>query len=295
MIKGKRCFFAIAAAALCLAALYSCGQKGAPKAAAPGFPMVEAPAVITEPPARIDYMAEHFWDTFLSGAFGADSADSLAVRGVPAKDLESKFAMWASFVKGASYGSMQKAVITFGRKAAADSVAYPALLALADKFLYDPSSPTRNEEAYLFLLETILEGSLPDESSRPSYQLAKEKCSLNRIGEKAADFAFKDGAGKRRTLHGIKATVTLIFFGNPGCTACTQYKEAFEEDKAVAAKIAAGEICVVNAYPDEDTVLNDLYNIRAIPSLYLLDSDKTVMLKDASVQEVMEQLYAIFF
>ncbi len=295
MIKGKRCFLVIAAAALCLAALYSCGQNSAPKAADAGFPMVEAPAVITEPPARIDYMAEHFWDIFLSGTFGPAAADSLAVRGVGAEELESKFAMWASFIKDASYGSMQKAVRTFGRKAAADSAAYPCLLALADKFLYDPSSPTRNEEAYLHLLEKILGGALPEESSRPSYLLALEKCSLNRIGEKAADFAFTDAGGTRRTLHGIKAPVTLIFFGNPGCTACTQYKEAFEEDREIAAKISAGDIYVVNAYPDEDTVLNDLYNIRAIPSLYLLDSDKTVMLKDASVQEVMEQLYAIFF
>ena len=37
-----------------------------------------------------------------------------------------------------------------------------------------------------------------------------------------------------------------------------------------------------------------LYNVRAIPSLYLLDKDKTVILKDAVTGRVLEFLYLNF-
>ena len=36
-----------------------------------------------------------------------------------------------------------------------------------------------------------------------------------------------------------------------------------------------------------------LYNVRAIPSLYLLDRDKTVLLKDAPEDRVFAALHAI--
>jgi hypothetical protein len=41
---------------------------------------------------------------------------------------------------------------------------------------------------------------------------------------------------------------------------------------------------------DPDLVLrnNDIYNIRAIPSLYLLDKEKTVLLKDAVPEKIFE-------
>ena len=41
---------------------------------------------------------------------------------------------------------------------------------------------------------------------------------------------------------------------------------------------------------DPDFVLrnNDIYNVRAIPSLYLLDSQKTVIMKDAVTERVLD-------
>ena len=76
-------------------------------------------------------------------------------------------------------------------------------------------------------------------------------------------------------------------------------------EPAVSRLITDGRMAVVNVYIDEDIqewmsympvypeewyngfdpdlVLrnNDLYNIRAIPSLYLLDSEKRIIMKDA--------------
>ena len=76
--------------------------------------------------------------------------------------------------------------------------------------------------------------------------------------------------------------------------------------------ISAGKLAVLNIYIDEDleawrsympiypeewfngfdpdfVIRTDvLYNVRAIPSLYLLDKDKTVIMKDAVTERVLD-------
>ena len=47
----------------------------------------------------------------------------------------------------------------------------------------------------------------------------------------------------------------------------------------------------INGYDKELTVLNrELYDLKAMPTLYLLDKDKKVLLKDAPVEQVEQYL-----
>jgi hypothetical protein len=47
----------------------------------------------------------------------------------------------------------------------------------------------------------------------------------------------------------------------------------------------------INGYDQDYTIRTDLvYNIRAIPSIYLLDRDKTVLMKDAPQEKVLGAL-----
>ena len=53
-------------------------------------------------------------------------------------------------------------------------------------------------------------------------------------------------------------------------------------------------ISVINGEITEDTIAkaetDKSYHIRAIPSMYLLDADKTVLLKDAPVERILRAL-----
>ena len=133
---------------------------------------------------------------------------------------------------------------------------------------------------------------------------------MNRRGTVAADFAFSDKDGRHYTLHGINADLTILFFSNPGCTACKQIIEYLSHDPEISSLVQEGKIAVVNVYIDEDLkewydyidqypeswyngydhnhIIRDdeLYNVRAIPSLYLLDKDKKVILKDVNEQRL---------
>ena len=140
---------------------------------------------------------------------------------------------------------------------------------------------------------------------KKKYEYDARMTSLNRTGTVAADFRFADKMGRMHTLHGIKAPLTLLFFSNPGCDACLNIINVLKGEPQISGLIDSGRLAVLNIYIDEDLqgwrdympiypeewyngfdpdlVLrnNDLYNIRAIPSLYLLDSEKRIIMKDA--------------
>ena len=135
------------------------------------------------------------------------------------------------------------------------------------------------------------------------------------IGTKASDFRFADKNGRVRNLYDIKAPYTLLFFSNPGCEACMEIITVLREDPVISNLISAGVLAVVNVYIDEDIqawrsympiypqewyngfdpdfVLrsNEIYVVRAIPSLYLLDHEKRVILKDAPEDKMFNYLY----
>lgn len=185
-----------------------------------------------------------------------------------------------------------------------------AMLQLVQDYLYDPNSPLRNEDVYLpFVKEMANSESTPD-SLRPFYARQVKMCSLNRRGTNAADFEYVTLDGKRRRLYDIQAQTTLLFFSNPGCEACKEITDALQSSEAFRLAVATGRIAVLNIYIDEDLeewrkyavdypsdwengydpnyiIRQDLlYNVRAIPSLYVLDEYKKVILKDAPVEAV---------
>ena len=155
------------------------------------------------------------------------------------------------------------------------------------------------------------------EVERTKYERLTRLCALNRIGTKAVDFRFSDKTGKIRRLYDIDAPYTMLFFSNPGCNACMDIINVLKEDATISSMINEGRIAVLNIYIDEDiqawmsympiypvewyngfdpdlVLRNDeLYNIRAIPSLYLLDKEKNVLLKDVPENKLFDYLVAL--
>jgi hypothetical protein len=117
-----------------------------------------------------------------------------------------------------------------------------------------------------------------------------------------------------KTLYkNVKGEYTLLFFNNPDCSACGEILDAIKNSH-LAELVHQKKLAVVAMYTDEDLsawarnrekypkewiyafdhklVLrdNNIYGLRAIPSLYLLDQDKRVILKDATVDKVINAL-----
>ena len=296
-----------------------CGNRKAEQFKALPFPDIQLPAVIQTEQAALDYMAEHFWDN-LTETSRTYPCDSVHVSGVSKDAVEQKFANWLYLIEKVDLKTAEKSVRRLCSRAIAcekadtSSNVLNTVTFLADKYLYNPNSPLRNEEFYLYFASAFASFDGFSDEERDRYSFQAEGCSLNRIGQKAADFRFTDNRGKTYTLHGIDSPYVLLFFSNPGCEACLNIINMLKSDQQVEMMTREGMLTVLNIYIDEDlqgwkdymTVYpkewyncfdpdlairtDNLYNVRAIPSLYVLDKEKRVILKDAPEQKVLSYL-----
>ena len=295
------------------------GKTGSDTPARRDFPAVEVPSMYTDPLERAGYAAGHFWDRFTDTA-KVYACDSATVNGVPLETLEPQMGLFATLLGELPAEAGSKAVIRLYDRADAferkypDSNVFEELSRLTRHYLYDPNSPVRNEDLYYYFVDRLGRSDLIDNGYRMGYEWDARMCRLNRVGTPAADFSFTDTRGRVRTLYGIKADHTVLIFGNPGCKACMEIMEAMESTPEVAELISAGRLQVVDVYIDQEiddwkahipeypatwingydhnyAIRTDLiYNVRGIPSIYLLDQDKTVLLKDAPEDRVLTAL-----
>lgn len=176
---------------------------------------------------------------------------------------------------------------------------------IADRLLAYPESEQRNDETYILFLEEVLKSPLLKgaEKERAEYRL--EMALKNRPGTKSADFNFIDTEGNPHTLHDIRIDGRLLLlFYDPDCDHCVETinalkttvlpdnikimaiditgdKELWERTKN---SIPANWISGFATDPIEDS---ETYIFQAMPTLFLLDKEKTVILKDTSIKKVL--------
>ena len=299
-----------------------CGQRKAEQFQALPFPDVMPPAMMEDPQDRAEYMAQNMWNS-LTDPSRTYPCDSLLVSGVRRTDVEQKFANWVQVLGMSSRPVAEKSVGRLYERALAcekkdtSSNVFETFASLVDKYLFDPNSPLRDEDLYGAYAACLAAYEGYTDVQREKYARDARLCALNKVGTRAADFRFADRRGKMRTLYGVEAPYTLLFFSNPGCEACMSIINVLKEDPQISSMISSGRLKVLNIYIDEDldawrsympvypeewyngfdpdfVIRNEtLYNVRAIPSLYLLDSEKTVLLKDAPENRMFEYLYGL--
>lgn len=265
------------------------------------FQMVSIPSVITEPEERAAYLVQHYWDKF-------DFTDTTLIH-LP--DItEQAISDYIGMMKYVPEITAVASIKDMMGKASADSTMFAYFSSLYEKYLYDPNSPMRNESLYIYVLETVLEAPVLDEVSkiRPAHLL--ELALKNRVGKQAADFTYTLADGKKGTLYHTKADYLLLFFYNPDCHACKEITDQLAASPLVTEWIRNNKLKVLAVYPDEDleawknhisympaswinsydatvSLKNDeIYDLKAIPTLYLLDKDKKVVLKDVTFNQV---------
>lgn len=288
-----------------MALLVSCAGHRGSVSETRHFPQVNIPSVYTAPEERMEYVLNHYWDDF---------------SGVPMEEIEVALSNFIGILDNAPLAGAQKAMaVLFERiceEERADTSAHRYILMtqLVSKYLYDPNSPMRNEDYYLPFVSLMAESPLTPEDLRPAYRYEAESCAICQYGTVAPDFKMRTAVGRTLSLYDVKAEYIMLFFSNPGCDAC---KEIIEEVMGVPEMvdlINSGAVAVVNVYIDEDLVAwreyepnypeswiscydifriirnERLYDVRAIPSLYLLDKDKRILLKDAPTQKVINAI-----
>lgn len=194
------------------------------------------------------------------------------------------------------------------RQAATDSISFHTCLDMAEKAYGNPDSPQHDDSKLIPFLEEALRLPVLNRSEKERIGFLLEMARKNRPGTKAADFAFDNRDGDAGTLHGLPTDrrILLIFY-DPDCNHChetfdkiihTEFPEPIrivaidaEYDRmlweASASLLPAEWTVGFAADPVQD---EDIYILTTMPTLYLLDRDKTVILKDTTLPHIMSEL-----
>lgn len=261
----------------------------------------DIPIMVTDPEQRVEYLVQHYWDnTSFADTAILDYKDQ----------LEQGWADYLDLMCRVRLSSGVESVTALMQRLGQAPAVYRYFVELADKYLYDPNSPFRSEEIYIPVLESMIASPLLSELEkiRPEERLRLAK--KNRPGTKALNFTYTLASGVQGTLHGIKADYTLLFVNNPGCHACAEYINGLKQSQIINELLDTGKLKILSFYTDTeldewknhlgdfpDIWINgydksqavstgNIYDLKAIPTLYLLDKNKTVILKDAPLQTV---------
>lgn len=262
------------------------------------FQYINVPDTLTSPPTRAAYVTEHYWDNY-------DFTDTTLLS-LP-EVSEQGFADYISILGSVEPEMARRSIGIFLKKASAEPKTRDHFLSLAEKYLYDPNSPMRSEELYICVVESYLADKNVPEMSRLRPESQLETLRKNRVGTPAADFRYETIGGAKGSLYRIKTPYTLVYFNNPECENCHITTSRMKNSPTLNEMIRDKQLTILSIYPDGQVEIwrehaadfpsnwvvaydkgrtidaGRLYDLRAIPSLYLLDKDKKVLMKDADL------------
>lgn len=267
--------------------------------------MPAIPMAIVEPMERASYLAGHYWD-------------NLSFEPIQSKNdtnrLEQYFSNYLAVLNESNKSTLEENIRKSLTVINTDSVYLAMFNHLSDKYLYDPNSPFRNDELYLLFVNTFKENPKLSFSDQERLKFKHGLLLKNRVGNKAENFKFKTDKDES-SLSKVKADMLLLYFNNPGCPACEEVQDQLQASDLISDRIERGKLVVLSVYPDEDIAewekykdkkpeiwINGydskqeirsklLYDLKAIPTLYLLDKNKNVLLKDVTVQQLESYIY----
>lgn len=273
----------------------------ASRAAVHRLALPRPPAALATDSARLAYVAEHYWDAF-------DFRDTTWIADTAA--LEQAYANFLGVIF-----SMPPERTALVQRRLVDSAAvcpamYDRFVEVSDRYLDDPNSPMRSEELYIPVLEARIASPNVDDAYKIAPRCRLETALKNRPGTVAADFNYTTASGRTGRLSKLRGDHTLLLFYTPGCPDCARVERYIADSKILAPLIASKRMAMLAVYVDGDLgawrthlsqmpagwtvgwdpaqAINDrkLYDLPAIPNLYLLDKDKRVIFKDAPVERI---------
>lgn len=259
------------------------------------FRYAQPPAMATEE-QKFLYMRDHYWDSF-------DFADTLWTTKADSTEIMQAYVGYiVNFVGPIDQEPMRKLM----KRASTSKKMLQYFVSISEKVLHDPNSPYRSDELYIPVLEAQLESPYLDKYEKMAPQYDLRIVSQNRINQPANDFDYTVKSGKTYNLYALNNDFVIVYINNPGCTMCREITEALKQSQLISALQKEERLKILAIYPDEN--LDDwhkhyadmpaewinsydkgcligrgnLYNIEAIPALYLLNKDKIVLVKDST-------------
>lgn len=267
-----------------------------------GFTMPSLPDSITQPKERALYLTAHFWDNMNTG-------DSTLMN--DEYTLSNNFLKYIELLNHIPSEQAKEEIRRFVEKTTGNRLYFDTFQQMASFYLYNVSSPLLNEALYAPFAQSALEyGALTDEE-RTQYSHRLQVAQKNNPGDTASDFCYETHNRKKQSMHSIDAQYTLLFFHDYDCENCKEILQHIASNGTVMSLIQKGILQPLMIYTEGDAALWEenkhnhpqgwlpafdwkeeiksrrIYELRAMPSIYLIDKEKKVVLKDAQPERLL--------
>ena len=268
------------------------------KPASSHYAMPDMPPTITSPTDRANYVATHYWERFPF----AENPDTAFT--------EQAFVDYIAVLPMADAAERAEGVKTLVCQLPQPDM-LDRFMDLAAHYLGNPQSPMHSDDLYTDFLRAYVDLPGVDDARKTRPRFLIDNLQKNRVGNVATNFTYYDThAGKRRTLHNTSAQYLVLYFNDPDCESCQQempvaYVMATLRHPSVGVLLVNTEkeqgIGMINGQPlpnnwidgydpGQAITARQLYFLPAMPSIYLLDSQKRILLKDASLEAIEQYL-----
>ena len=213
--------------------------------------MVEIPSLITDNNLRAQFLLIHFWDN-LNLKDTSFVANPMYIR--------EPFSEYLNVLAVSDFNGAKESVLNLTKRVMVSPLnVVKYFLNIFEESLYDPSSIYKNEELYISIAEEAIKTkNLPFEIKELlSIEMMKTSNVLRSVQSKIKIVAiYTGGNGELWSSHLINMP--------------TEWIVGFDSESSV--------------------VNNSVYDVRASPSFYILDSKKIVLLKDATYDTAIEYI-----
>ena len=252
------------------------------------FPYPAIPDTLRSVEQRAGYLSEHYWDNY-------NFADTLLLKSkevteqgfVNFIDILNRFNLdYAS--KGVAHKDIaqkditQKGIACFTRKAFSNAAAKERFENLIEHYFEDQLSPVRNDRVYLIFLEEMKNSPCFDETEKERIAFKIKTTNKNLPGDIAINFKFKDESGKEHQLSDYKDQKVILYFYDPDCENCHEVSAWLKQQTIPA------DIKVIKMIADNH--ISYMYSLKNMPTIFLLDKENKVILKDCTAQELIENI-----
>lgn len=252
------------------------------------FPYPAIPDTLRSVEQRAGYLSEHYWDDY-------NFADTLLLKSkevteqgfVNFIDILNRFSL-----NNASKDIAQKditrkditrrGISCFTRKAFSNAAAKERFENLIEHYFEDQQSPVRNDRVYLMFLEEMKNSPCFDETEKERIAFKIKTTNKNLPGDIAINFKFKDENGKEHQLSDYKNQKVILYFYDPDCENCHEVS-AWLQTQTIPADIKVIKMIA-------DTHISHVYSLKNMPTIFLLDKENKVILKDCTAQELIEKI-----
>ena len=282
------------------------------------FPYPAIPDTLRSVEQRAGYLSEHYWDNYnfadtlllkskevteqgfvnfidILNRFNLDNASKgvahkdIAQKGIIRKDITQKDIAQKDIVRKditqkdiTQKGIAQKGIACFTRKAFSNAAAKERFENLIEHYFEDQLSPVRNDKVYLIFLEEMKNSPCFDETEKERIAFKIKTTNKNLPGDIAINFKFKDENGKEHQLSDYKDQKVILYFYDPDCENCHKVS-AWLKQQTIPADIKVLKMIA-------DNHISYMYSLKNMPTIFLLDKENKVILKDCTAQELIENI-----